>query len=198
MSKTKILVLVASLITIALTGKALFAQEAVLFDFENGTCGWQIPDWALEKDDYVAKAVGVSQDSSSEGKSSLKVDVNFPGDKWSAAYVEIARYFDWSVYDRVSVDVYLPASAPAGLKAKMILTIGESWVWVEMAGSVPLEPGKWTTITANLMPMSTDFRASVDEAFRKDVRKVGIRIEANKKPAYTGPVYIDNFRVNKP
>jgi hypothetical protein len=35
----------------------------------------------------------------------------------------------------------------------------------------------------------------VDKAFKEDVRKVTVRIESNRKPAYTGPIYIDNITV---
>jgi len=67
-----------------------------------------------------------------------------------------------------------------------------------MARSVPLVPGQWTTVSANLSPGSEDWKkTTVDDAFRKDVRKVAIRVESNKKPVYTGPVYVDNIRLQK-
>jgi hypothetical protein len=171
------------------------AEDKVLFGFEKDTEGWEIPDWALEKEDYVGKDAAVDTKVADEGKQSLKIDTKFPGGKWTAAYIEIQQYFDWTPYKAVSVDVYLPEGAPVGLKSKMIATIGESWNWVEMAKGTALEPGKWTTITANLLEGSTDFRAKVDDAFRKDIRKIGVRIESNMKPVYEGPIYIDNLRL---
>jgi len=173
------------------------AEEEVLFGFEGGDSGWAIPEWALNKEGYVCKKIEVTSDIAAEGKSALKADVTFPGGSWAAGYVEIQQYFDWTPYASVLVDVYLPETAPAGLKAKLILTVGESWVWAEMAKDTALEPGKWVTVTANLLPGSSDFRAKVDETFRKNVHKVGVRIESDRKPAYDGAVYIDNFRVNK-
>ncbi|HTY45942.1 MAG TPA: hypothetical protein VMD52_08140 [Patescibacteria group bacterium] len=193
MSKLLLVMVLGALLLV--TGSRASAAETVLFGFEKDVSGWEIPDWAMEKEDYVAKKIAVDSTYADEGKSSLKMDVKFPGGKWTAAYVEIQQYFDWSAYSAVSVDVYLPPTAPTGLKSKLILTVGESWLWVEMARSTPLEPGKWTTVTANLLSGSTDFRATVDEAFRKDVRKLGVRIESNMKPAYEGQVFIDNLRL---
>ncbi len=193
MMKVSLLIALAALLLV--TGGRASAAETVLSGFEKDVSGWEIPDWAMEKEDYVAQKIAVDTAYSSEGKSSLRLDVKFPGGKWTAGYAEIQQYFDWTPYSAVSVDVYLPSAAPTGLKAKLIFTVGESWLWVEMARSTALEPGKWTTVTANLLPGSTDFRATVDEAFRRDVRKVGARIESNMKPAYEGPVFIDNFRL---
>jgi hypothetical protein len=64
-----------------------------------------------------------------------------------------------------------------------------------MANSISLVPGKWTTVTAAIVPGSIDWRAAkILDKFRVDVRKLGIRIESNKA-AYSGPVYIDNARL---
>ena len=90
----------------------------------------------------------------------------------------------------------MPEEAPFGLKAKFILTVGEDWAWTEMSRSVKLIPGEWTTISASIIPGSNDWRKSqVTDAFRADLRKLGIRIESNMQPTYSGPIYIDNVRV---
>ena len=74
--------------------------------------------------------------------------------------------------------------------------MGEDYTWVEMARLVKLVPGEWTTISANLAPGSTDWRKQqVTDEFRAGVQKLGIRIESNMRPTYSGPVYIDNVRV---
>ena len=123
---------------------------------------------------------------------------DFPGGRWTGAIVEIMQYFDWSDYSKLACDIYLPKDAPLGLKGKMILTVGDSWKWVEMSKSTSLIPGKWVTISADLKKGSIDWRrVQVDDAFRSDVRKLDIRVESNNKPAYTGPIYIDNIRVIK-
>jgi hypothetical protein len=194
----KLLVLLAVSMFV-FSGAILQAEEAdVLFGFETGLQGWEIPDWAYEKPDHVQQEIEISSDISSEDNSSLLIMTDFPGGRWTGAIVEIMQYFDWSDYNKLACDVYLPEGAPLGLKAKIILTVGDSWKWVEMSKSVSLTPGKWVTISADLKEGSIDWRrVQVDDAFRADVRKIDIRVESNNKPAYTGPVYLDNIRVIK-
>lgn len=171
------------------------AVGKVLFGFETGTQGWEIPEWALEQEDMVGKEITVAKDFASEGKNSLAMSVDFPGGKWNGAIAEVVEYFDWTPYGKISADVYLPKEAPAGLKAKIVLTVGENWKWTEMARTVALTPGQTTTITANLKSGSEDWKKTVvDENFRKDVRKLAVRVESNK-PAFKGKIYIDNVRL---
>ncbi|MFH0764527.1 MAG: hypothetical protein V1927_05935 [Candidatus Omnitrophota bacterium] len=174
------------------------AEEKVIFGFEKDTQGWEIPEWALEQEDHVAKTAESSKDFAKEGKGSLKVMADFPGKIWAAGLVEDFEYFDWTPYKAISVDVYIPKDAPVGLKAKIVLTVGEGWKFIEMARSIALVPGEWVTITADLMPGSEDWkRTVVDDNFRKDVRKIAVRVESNRKPEYKGPFYVDNIRLTK-
>lgn len=172
------------------------AEEEVLFNFEDGLQGWEIPDWAYEKPDHVQKEIRVSDKYAKEGDQSLEIEVDFPGGRWTGAIVEIMQYFDWTDYGRIACDIYIPEGSPLGLKGKMILTVGDSWKWIEMSRSFPLKPGQWVTMSADLTPGSIDWRrVTVDDAFRQDVRKIDIRVESNNRPAYSGPIYIDNIRV---
>lgn len=194
----KILVMALAVAMVLSVSSLVRAEEKVLFGFEKDAQGWEIPEWALEQEDHVAKTVEASKDVAKEGKQSLKVMTAFPGKIWSAAVVEDFEYFDWTPYKGISADIYIPKDAPVGLKAKMILTVGESWKFTEQARSVALVPGEWVTVTGSLLPGSEDWkRTVVDDNFRKDVRKVSIRVESNKKPEYSGPIYIDNVRLEK-
>jgi hypothetical protein len=180
------------------TGVSFAAEEEVLFGFEGGTEGWEIPDWAYEKPDYVQESIDLTEEFASEGTSSLLVEAVFPGGRWAGAIVETMQYFDWSEYSAFACDVYLPVDAPLGLKSKIILTVGDNWQWVEMSRSFDLIPGEWVTVQADISPGSIDWRrVEVTEAFRQDIRKIDIRVESNNKPAYSGPFYIDNIRVIK-
>jgi hypothetical protein len=173
-------------------------EERTYYDFEGDLDGWEVPMWALGKSDYVAKEVTISEDVASNGKSSMKMEVDFPGGTWTAGLTEIQQYLDMSRYRVIRVDIYLPADAPIGLKAKFILTVGSNWKFVEMSRSVPLIPGEWATITANIEPGSYDWKRVVpDEKFAEDVRKIAVRIESNRKPKYTGTIYVDNVRVGR-
>jgi len=173
------------------------AREITLYTFEKDPQGWEIPDWALAKKDYVAKQLGVSEFHASEGKYALEFDVVFSGlPSWEGAYVErIADVNDWSPFGFISVDIFLPAAAPRGLRAKIILTVSDKWIWTEMNRSIPLTPGEWTVVKADFTPESMAWRRFIDESFRADVKKIGVRIESNGKVDYRGPVYIDNVKL---
>ena len=173
------------------------AGDITLFSFESDPEGWEIPDWALTKDDYVADEVSVSQVQASEGVNSLEIGVNFPSDpQWRGAYIErVIDITDWSPFKYLSVDVYLPKEAPQGLRARVILTVGENWKWSESNKAFALTPGEWAVIKLDLTPDSKNWRKYLTDDFRADVRKIGIRIESNGKIAYRGPIYIDNVRL---
>jgi hypothetical protein len=192
MKKLFLRALIFTVITLSFSGSA-FSEETVIFDFERGTESWEIPDWAYEQtDSYVGEEIESSKDVAKEGKSSLKLLANFPGGRWYGAVVEVMEFFDWTPFSKISCDIYLPEDAPRGLKAKLILTVGDNWKWTEMSRSIKLKQGKWTSISANLKPGSEDWkRTKPTDEFRADVRKIAVRIESNKA-AYKGPIYIDN------
>jgi len=194
----KKLTLIFALVTLFFGASIAGAEEVILFDFEKGLEGWEIPDWAYEKPDHVQREINPSKKQAKTGSQSLEIMTEFPGGRWTGAIVEIMQYFDWSDYKEIATDIYIPADAPSGLKAKMILTVGDAWKWVEMSREYNLIPGEWVTVKADLMPGSIDWRKiQVDDAFRTDVRKIDVRVVSNGKPAYTGPIYLDNIRVIK-
>ena len=170
--------------------------EIVLYGFEGTLDGWRIPEWARSSSEYVAEDAIASRGYAREGHYALEVSTEFPDGRWACAYVEHdVEVTDWTPFGRLSADVYLPADAPPGLQGRIILTVGGRWLWTEMARSVPLVPGAWTTLTVDLKPGSMDWPFDLDDAFRADVRKVGVRIEAENGPAYRGSVFIDQVRL---
>lgn len=174
-----------------------YSREIVLYNFEKDPQGWEIPDWALSKKDHVGKQISVSEFYASEGTFSLEFNVAFSGaPTWEGAYVErVIDVTDWSPFNYLSVDILLPKGAPHGLRARIIVTIGENWKWTEMNKAIALTPGEWTVIKVDLTPNSMAWRRFVDDAFRSDIRKMGIRIESNGKIVYKGPIYIDNVKL---
>jgi len=183
---------------IPMPSTAPITEERVYYDFETDLNGWEIPIWAQGKKDYVAGSAAVSAEAASHGNTSMKIMADFPGGFWTAALVEIQQYLNMSPYRVISVDIYLPEGAPEGLKAKMVLTVGNNWKFVEMSRSVPLAAGKWVTLTANIEPGSYDWKRVVpDEEFAGDIRKIAIRVESNRQPKYAGPIYIDNIRAGR-
>ena len=174
------------------------AAEIVIYGFEGSLEGWKIPEWAKTSADYVGRELAVSPDQAAEGASSLRLDATFPGGRWTGAYAEReVEVTDWSQFGTISASLYLPGDAPPGLRARLILTVGEQWTWTEMNRGIGLVPGQWTTLTATLKPGSMDWKFFPDERFRSSVRKLGIRIESDKQPAYTGPIFLDNIRLKE-
>jgi hypothetical protein len=170
-------------------------EKTVIGDFEDPQLTWAIPDWALTQADHVAKDVKLSTEVASSGKQSLKINAAFPGQNWTAAVVELEDYIDLTAYDKIAVDVYLPKDAPEGLKGNIVLTVGDGWTWTEQLRPVLLKPGQWTTVEASIADGSKDWKKTkVDANWRSDIRKVDIRIISDKKPSYTGDVFIDNVR----
>ena len=194
--RTWLLGMVAAMAVIA---PAAQAQEdaLVIFDFEGDVQDWAIPDWAMTSEDYKAQDLSPSVDFVSSGQGSIQILMDAPGGRWTGAYIErMMHVTDWTPFSGIAADVYLPYNAPKGMKARFILSVGEKWEWTEMNRGLDLVPEQWTTITANLKPGSLDWKFFPDDTFRKDIRKVGIRIEADGL-AYRGPVYIDNVRLIK-
>ena len=169
-----------------------------LFSFEKSKQGWENPSWTLAKSDYVLRDLSIASHPSTEGKKSLELIADFPGRKWSCAYAEIFHDLDLDEYETIAADIFIPAAAPEGLKAKFILTVSDNWRYTEMARAVQLIPGKWITLTGDISSESFDWkRTKVDNTFKQDIRKMGIRIEYSKPPPYSGAIYVDNVRVVK-
>lgn len=184
------------LVTMSAAILRVTGAELTVADFEGADAGtWKIPDWALEKADHVAKEVSVSKEQASKGAQSLKMVTAFSGSNWSAAVVETEENLDFSEQSKLAVDIYLPKDAPEGLMGNICVTYGSKWTWAEQAKNVPLVPGKWTTVEADIAEGSKDWKkVRVDGEFRSDIRKVDIRIISDKKPAYSGIAFIDNVR----
>lgn len=177
------------------TAQAL-AAEVVIYSFENGEDGWVIPDWAKVSNDYVGTDLAISYEHALEGRASLALQAQFPGGRWTGSYVERQmETTDWGPFERLLLSIFLPPEAPAGLRGKIILTVGDQWQWTEQNQAVPLVPGQWTTVSVDLRAHSMDWKFFPDDAFRRDVRKIGVRIESDKKPAYHGPIFLDDIRL---
>ncbi|NQT46196.1 MAG: hypothetical protein HQ593_01795 [Candidatus Omnitrophica bacterium] len=166
--------------------------DETLFSFEGSAEGWEIPDWAYDKADYVGMDVFISKDYAKDEETSLKLMAEFPGGIWTGAIVEVMEDFNWAKYSEVFAHVYLPEGAPADLKARLVITIGDDWKFVEMNHDAPLVAGKWNRVHASILQDSPDWdMTTFDEMARSNVRKLAVRVESNKEPLYNGPIYID-------
>lgn len=211
-----LLTMVFLLVSFSATLDAI-AAEKVIYGFEDGDQGWLIPEWACGNVDYSCGGSTISADFASEGKSSLKFLVNFPGRGWGAGIVENEGPFDWKKYNAVACDIYLPKKASPKLRARIALTLGDSWTWTEMSKAVDLKPGEWTTVTASIATgndewkksemvekideegkvhgqVMREFKVVITDEMKENVKAVAVRIESNRIE-YKGPVYIDNVRL---
>ena len=170
--------------------------ELELFGFEDGLQEWTIPAWEETAPDYAGRRLDISREMMSHGAAALQLFVDFTGERWTGAYVEREMYItDWHPFCILAVDVYLPPEAPEGLQARIILTRGAQWQWTEQNHTVPLAPGEWTTVRVNLASDSLDWTFFLDDTFRRDIRKIGLRIEAERGTVYRGPVLLDDIRL---
>lgn len=191
-------ILLITIICSFFVSEAAYTKEFNLYGFEKDPQGWEIPDWAFEKPDHVARQLGISEFQASEGKYALQVDTNFTGGtSWEGAYVErVVDVSDWSPFKYLSIDVYLPKDAPRGLRAKIILSVGEDWKWTEANKGAPLTPGEWVVLKVDLTSNSANWRRFIDDSFRADIKKVGVRVESYGKIRYQGPIYLDNVKLS--
>ncbi|MDD5438984.1 MAG: hypothetical protein PHS37_02225 [Candidatus Omnitrophica bacterium] len=188
---------------------AAYGQKPLTFDFEKNTDGWDIPDWAMDQKDCVGRVVTATQDVSNTGKGALKIETDYPGNQWASVIVEYEKDLDLRGYKAISADVYIPKECKTELmQARIVVTAGSDYFWIEAKTPVRLVPGKWATVTAPLnvsengelnywrcKDLSTCILAHLDQ-----VKKVAIRIEYNASPKnagapYKGPVYVDNIKI---
>lgn len=194
-----------------------FASEKVIYSFEDGIGEWAIPDWSLEKADYVDAEATVSSDYANDGDSSMQLTFEFPKDEWRAAVVDVEGPFDWSAYKTLLCDVYLPEEAPDKIKARIALSVGEKWLWIESARATKLKPGQWVTLSANLIPGNERWlRTKMVERIGEDGKAHGYVMKTAKEPMakeyiqevqvltvrlqservkYKGSVFVDNIRL---
>ena len=163
---------------------------------------WYIPDRILSSTNRSIDQLVVSSIDNPTGvkNKSLELMVNFPRmSSWREIYIErLIDREDWTVYRALSAKIFLPKDAPTNLKAKFILTCGKDWHWTEMNSRVSLKPGEWNLMEANIEPISIDWRYRGDMGdLLKNVRKLGVRIEADYSRDYKGSIYVKDIELIK-
>ena len=206
------IVFIIPILILGFAGVDAFAAKTngILYDFEDSTEGWKIPDWAFYQSDHVAKEVAISDKKATNGKGSLEVICDFPGNRWSAALIEVEKDMDLSEYESISADVFIPRDAPKSFfKARFIMTVGIGWHFIQQREAVSLIPGKWTTIKAPLEKSELETSAWSGRGEKRlfnhinAVKKIAIRVEYDVAPPHTigprynGPIYIDNVHLDK-
>ena len=197
---------ISMLLILVLVASTGVCGTKIVFDFNESTQWWEIPEWASENIDYAGVSSGISNDFAFEGENSLKLICDFPGDVWKSAIVEHERDIDLTGYKKITAHVYVPEDVKAQyLEARIVVTAGD-WFFIETRDSVKLKTGKWTTVEAVLNVSANgelkEWRCNDrQECIREnlnEVKRLAVRIEQNANPwqpdhKYSGSVYIDDI-----
>ena len=196
-SKYAVIVIIVLFLS-CIFGTIVFSQEIMMYGFEDNNQGWEVPFWSCEKNEYKTGEVNISKEVSRQGKSSLEMIVDFPGNRWSAGIVEVEGNFDLSESKYIIFDIYIPETAPKCLETKIILAL-EGYHWLEMNKTFNLEPGKWKRVKASLKKnckwWTNCGQIKLTQSLKREIYKIGIRIESNNI-RYAGPVFIDNITLS--
>jgi hypothetical protein len=156
------------------------SEETLLNGFEADTEGFALADyWA------GGTGLAVSTDAASEGAQSLALTLNVTGGgSWQegGAFVQPEGGLDWSAYDQLAVDVFVPEGAD-GFLSQIFAKTGADWTWANTPDT-PLVGGEWTTVTADLSALG-DMTA---------VNEYGVKV-GSSTGALDGDVLIDNVRL---
>lgn len=173
---------------------------------------WPLPDWqwGFERPsedwgpcvlDRGTGQVTLSTARATEGKSALAVGGTLPG----SFGVTYRPWDDWTGYEQLSFDLYVPKGAPKGLDLWVYLK-DKQYYWYQTApfrspktgkllGTLPT--GKWVTIRLDISPRSTIWQPGGHRrAWERTLyypREFGLRFFAGTK--WAGTVYLDNLRL---
>ncbi len=154
-------------------------ETTPLYSFEADAEGWGIVDFwtaitTLEQTDADA----------SDGEHSLALTGAYSGTAWEEGgiFLTLPEAADWSSYDLLTMDVYVPEGAE-GFLAQVYLKTGEGWTWANTA-DITLVAGQWNTITADLSTLGDT----------TNVREVGLKI-GTSVAAFEGTFLVDNVVV---
>jgi hypothetical protein len=156
------------------------AKCKVLYDFEIDFEGWQlVPEW------QGGKQLFHSTDArASSGNGSLKLETEYPGGgdpagDWEEGGVKrLLGSMNWSTFERVSIDIYVPEEADYFI-VQLYLKTGPGFSWKQTPDTY-LTPGQWTTVMADLSQLGD----------ASDVREIGVKI-GTSQTSYKGFVYFD-------
>jgi hypothetical protein len=178
-------------------GKADGARAAtgVLDSFETDgeAAPWTEASWASAGTDAGGAPLSPRRGSAgvTSGRSALAVPVRFTGAGYEQAYVGRAASRSMAGAAALGADLTVPADAPAGLRAKLVLQLGPDAVWSEPAAATELAPGATTHVT---LPLAGAFDPVPERAAIADVRGYGVKLDGTGV-AWSGEVALDQVRL---
>ncbi|MBI5931912.1 MAG: hypothetical protein HY862_21560 [Chloroflexi bacterium] len=178
------------------------------FDYDIGN--WQLPEISAagtseicgtETSNILLAGIGASYDGTApDGRSALRLDVNFPGGE-PPAYGEVGTIVadsgeDWRDSTQLVMDVFVPEELKNEAVRFYIKTgSGEAWNWAQ-SQFIPFGgTAGWRAVSAALDFMQP-ICAGAPSPDLASVRAIGVQIES--RSAYQGPIFIDNvMRTNE-
>jgi hypothetical protein len=179
----------------SLTALPALALPAINFNFESAA-----EDWAPSTLDKGSRTVQTSTTRASQGKSSLAITGELPAG-FGATYVP---WQDWTGYEQLSFDLWVPANAPREFDLWVYLK-DKQYHWYQTAPfrspttgkpTGAFKPGRWMTIKLDISPTSTlwqpgGHRKAWDRALYYP-REFGLRVFSRSQ--WSGTIYLDNLQ----
>lgn len=157
------------------------ATEGVLDAFDSASA---LDDWSLAT--WAAAGVGPLRVE----RSALVVPVRFTGNGYEQAYLGRGARRSLRQAATLAVDVKLPAGAPAGLRAKLVLLLGPDARWSEPAEETALGPG--TTRVA--LPLAAGLDPVPRRELYDEVRGYGLKLSGTNV-SFAGEITVDEVRL---
>ncbi|MGE0710809.1 MAG: hypothetical protein AB7N76_02015 [Planctomycetota bacterium] len=163
-----------------------WAGPRVLDDFADAAAAeaeWRCADWATASQGGRAHVAGRT----------LQVPLRFHGGRYEQGYVGRAAHESFAGAGTLELVVRLPAHAPRGLRAKLILLLGEPGRWCEGERATALVPG--AAVTARL-ELAGDLKPAPARELLAAVRGYGLKVEADDA-VFLGEVTIEEVRLQQ-
>ncbi|MCM8816286.1 MAG: DUF5060 domain-containing protein [Candidatus Omnitrophica bacterium] len=159
----------------------------VLFDFEEGTNGWNIIE-ALS----APATVEQSKENFTQGNACLKFSAIFPGE----AGIKVNLNENWTTYQSLSFDMVVTETPLSQVKFFVYLKDKE-WLWYQTTQQ-PVKYGT-TKVSINISGSSLDLvpgghKKPWNQYSSQHIREIGIKFLSSEKQSFTA--YIDNFKLS--
>jgi len=172
-----------------------YLDENILFNWDKDVAGWE----SMEGEEYkeTTKAVRWEsidnakidpEDKQGHGTGVLAVDATLLKTDYAKIAVNVKKETDWSQVKFVAYDVYMPSNGFKGFTAVPYVQsdFWAKWAQDDAAGK-ELIPGEWVTIQFIVPTMANLDAATIDG--------YGTWLWGSVDKDYTGPIYIDNWRI---
>jgi len=161
------------------------AGAATSWGFEEGAGEWQALGCRIERTKLKAES----------GSCSLAVKRRFPGCATILRRVRADETLDVNKTPRLSYHVFAPTSAGPALKTLFFLK-NKDGLWYQCVRHLPLYPGRWTEVTFDLSPTSSQaepighFRRWSNRA-AAEIETIGIKLFAER--GFEDRVFVDEI-----